>query len=176
MSGCGKWCATNENATLAAGLDRARMVGYGDNRLTVRAIKAYMDGALGSRGAWLLEPYSDQPDSTGLPGSIEALKAMAQLALDHGYQLCTHAIGDRANREVFNIYEEAFTRSGRNGADCDGGSSTPSICRRPTSRDSVGLASSPRCSRCMPRRTPSSCQRASATGAPPRAPMPGRPF
>ena len=57
----------NDNATLAPGLDRARMVGYGDNRLTVRAIKAYMDGALGSRGAWLLEPYSDQPGSVGLP-------------------------------------------------------------------------------------------------------------
>ena len=108
---------TNDNATLAAGLDRARMVGYGDNRLTVRAIKAYMDGALGSRGAWLLEPYSDQPGSTGLPGSLDALEETAQLALDHGYQLCTHAIGDRANREVLNIYQEAFTRSGKNGAD-----------------------------------------------------------
>lgn len=108
---------TNDNATLAPGLDRARMVGYGDNRLTVRAIKAYMDGALGSRGAWLLEPYSDQPGSTGLPASLDALEETAQLALEHGYQLCTHAIGDRANREVLNIYEEAFTRSGKKGAD-----------------------------------------------------------
>jgi predicted amidohydrolase YtcJ len=108
---------TTDHATLAVGLDRARMVGYGDNRLTVRAIKTYMDGALGSRGAWLLEPYSDQPGSTGLPGSLDALKETAELALDHGYQLCTHAIGDRANREVLNIYEEAFTRSGRRGAD-----------------------------------------------------------
>jgi predicted amidohydrolase YtcJ len=108
---------TNDNATLAPGLDRARTVGYGDNRLTVRAIKAYIDGALGSRGAWLLEPYSDQPGSTGLPGSLDALEETAQLALEHGYQLCTHAIGDRANRAVLNVYEEAFTRSGKNGTD-----------------------------------------------------------
>jgi predicted amidohydrolase YtcJ len=107
----------NDNATLGPGLDRARVVGYGDNRLTVRAIKAYMDGALGSRGAWLLEPYSDQPGSTGLPGSLDALQETAQLALAHGYQLCTHAIGDRANREVLNLYERAFARSGTAGAD-----------------------------------------------------------
>jgi len=105
----------NDNTTLAPGLNHARVVGYGDNRLTVRAIKAYMDGALGSRGAWLLDPYSDQPDSYGLPGSVDALTETARLALEHGYQLCTHAIGDRANREVLNIYEEAFKQSGENG-------------------------------------------------------------
>jgi predicted amidohydrolase YtcJ len=107
----------NDNAALAPGLERVRVVGHGDNRLTVRAIKAYMDGALGSRGAWLLEPYSDQPDSTGLPGSLDALEETARLAIEHGYQLCTHAIGDRANREVLNLYEEAFARSGKAGTD-----------------------------------------------------------
>jgi hypothetical protein len=112
------WLMARENntATLAAGLDRARVVGYGDNRLTVRAIKLQMDGALGSRGAWLLEPYSDKPDSTGLnTTSIDVVKATAQLAIDHGYQLAIHAIGDRANREVLDIYEDAFKKNGRNG-------------------------------------------------------------
>jgi predicted amidohydrolase YtcJ len=107
---------TDDNAKLAAGLDRARVVGYGDNRLTVRAIKLQIDGALGSRGAWLLEPYSDKPDSTGLnTTSIDSVKETAQLAIDHNYQLAIHAIGDRANREVLNIYEEAFKKNGRNG-------------------------------------------------------------
>ena len=107
---------TNDNATLAAGLDRARVVGYGDNRLTVRAIKLQIDGALGSRGAWLLEPYSDKPDSTGLnTTSIDSVKETAQLAIDHNYQLAIHAIGDRANREVLDIYEDAFKKNGRNG-------------------------------------------------------------
>jgi predicted amidohydrolase YtcJ len=107
---------TNDHATLAAGLDRATVVGYGDNRLTVRAIKLQMDGALGSRGAWLLEPYSDKPDSAGLnTTSIDSIKETAQLAIDHNYQLAIHAIGDRANREVLDIYEDAFKKNGRNG-------------------------------------------------------------
>jgi predicted amidohydrolase YtcJ len=86
---------------------KLRLIGYGDNHLTVRAIKKYMDGALGSRGAWMLEPYSDLPSTSGLtidsPGEIEQT---AKLALSQGYQLCVHAIGDRANREVLNIDEK----------------------------------------------------------------------
>lgn len=105
----------DDNATLGPGLARARMVGYADNRLTVRAIKAYIDGALGSRGAWLLEPYSDQPDSSGLSRSVDSVRETARLAIEHGYQLGVHAIGDRANREVLNIYEDTFKRHGRNG-------------------------------------------------------------
>jgi predicted amidohydrolase YtcJ len=102
--------------TLAAGLDRERVIGYGGNRLTVRAIKMYMDGALGSRGAWLLVPYADKPDSVGLArGSLDDMRRAAQLAIDHGYQLATHAIGDRANRETLNVYEDAFRRSGNDG-------------------------------------------------------------
>jgi len=98
--------------TLAAN----RVVGYGSNQLTVRAIKITADGALGSRGAWLLEPYSDKADSTGLATtSVEQMRRMSQIALDAGYQVCIHAIGDRANREVLNIYEETFKKNGRNG-------------------------------------------------------------
>ncbi len=85
------------------------MIDYGKGHLTVRAIKRSIDGALGSRGAWLLEPYSDKPDSTGLnTTSVDDITKTAELALKHGYQLCVHAIGDRANRETLNIFEAAF--------------------------------------------------------------------
>jgi len=68
-----------------------------------------MDGALGSRGAWLLEPYADQPDSRGLNTEDPAdIRKTAEMAIQHGYQLCIHAIGDRANREVLDIYEQVF--------------------------------------------------------------------
>jgi predicted amidohydrolase YtcJ len=97
------------NAELAPKLDQYRTIGVGDNYFTVRAIKRYMDGALGSRGAWLLAPYTDKPDSSGLnvedPADIERA---GELAIQHGYQLCVHAIGDRANRETLNIYEQIF--------------------------------------------------------------------
>lgn len=100
-------------ATLAANLDKYRMIGALDNRLTVRAIKVHFDGALGSRGAWLLEPYLDKPDSTGLnTAPVPDVKATAKLAIEHNYQLNTHAIGDRANREMLDIYEEAFKNAG----------------------------------------------------------------
>ena len=85
------------------------MVDYGNGHLTVRAIKRSIDGALGSRGAWLLEPYADKPDSTGLNTTpVDDIRETAELAMQHGYQLCVHAIGDRANRETLNIFEEAF--------------------------------------------------------------------
>ena len=93
----------------AAKLAQYRMVDYANGHLTVRAIKRSIDGALGSRGAWLLEPYSDKPESTGLnTTSVDDIRETADLAMQHGYQLCVHAIGDRANRETLNIFEEAF--------------------------------------------------------------------
>ncbi|HEX5217603.1 MAG TPA: amidohydrolase [Vicinamibacterales bacterium] len=99
-------------------LKSGRVIGYGNNMLTVRAIKITADGALGSRGAWLLEPYSDKADSTGLATTpVESMRTQAQTALEAGYQVCIHAIGDRANREVLNIYEEAFKKNGKNGKD-----------------------------------------------------------
>jgi hypothetical protein len=102
----------------AESLKANRVVGYGSNQLTVRAIKITADGALGSRGAWLLEPYSDKADSVGLATTpVEQMRAAAQVAYDAGYQVCIHAIGDRANREVLNIYEEAFKKNNRNGKD-----------------------------------------------------------
>ena len=97
-------------------LAQGRVVGYGHDMLTVRAIKITADGALGSRGAWLLQPYSDKTDSTGLATTpIERIAEQAQVALDAGYQVCVHAIGDRANREVLNVYEQIFRKNNLNG-------------------------------------------------------------
>jgi predicted amidohydrolase YtcJ len=98
---------------LAANLRQYYMIGVGGDHLTVRAIKEYMDGALGSRGAWLLAPYSDlptdAPNRTGInTENLADIKQTAELAINHGFQLCTHAIGDRANREVLNLYEAVF--------------------------------------------------------------------
>ncbi|GMV20124.1 MAG: amidohydrolase [Acidimicrobiia bacterium] len=98
-------------------LSRGRLIDYGNKHLTVRAIKITIDGALGSRGAWLLAPYSDSVQSAGLGRDLEPVRTTAQLAVDHGYQLCLHAIGDRANREALDIYEEAFVRNNRVGKD-----------------------------------------------------------
>ncbi|HVP90331.1 MAG TPA: amidohydrolase, partial [Terriglobales bacterium] len=86
-----------------------RMIGAADNHLTVRAIKRFMDGALGSHGAWLLAPYADLPGSTGMnTDPLPDIRETARFAIENGFQVCIHAIGDRANREVLNIYEEAF--------------------------------------------------------------------
>ena len=77
--------------------------------LTIRAVKFYADGALGSRGAALLEPYSDEPGNRGLLMlDAETLRKRTEEALRHGYQVCTHAIGDRANRMVLDAYSEAL--------------------------------------------------------------------
>ncbi|MGI9544907.1 MAG: amidohydrolase [Cyclobacteriaceae bacterium] len=87
-------------------------IGYGDNYLTIRSIKMYMDGALGSRGAWLLEPYTDRPGHTGHETTpIEMLYDISVDGLAHGFQVCAHAIGDRANREVLDQYEKAFAEN-----------------------------------------------------------------
>ena len=96
------------NAQLAERLPDYKIMGAGDDRLTVRAIKRSIDGALGSHGAWLLEPYDDLPETNGLPRDIEGIYETAALAMEHGFQLGVHAIGDRGNRVVLDIFEEAF--------------------------------------------------------------------
>lgn len=97
------------NESMRARLPDYRTVGYGDGFLTVRSIKRQIDGALGSHGAWLLEPYEDMPSSTGLTVEPpEDIEETARIALEHGFQLNTHAIGDRANREVLDIYERTY--------------------------------------------------------------------
>lgn len=77
--------------------------------VTVRAVKLYGDGALGSRGAWLLEDYSDHPGNRGKANMVmDSVYSVSRRALKAGFQVCTHAIGDRANREVLDRYEKAF--------------------------------------------------------------------
>lgn len=81
-----------------------------DNLFTIRSVKLNCDGALGSRGAWLLEEYTDRPGHFGhetLP--MEFVKETALNGLQHGFQVCAHAIGDRANKEILDRYEAAFT-------------------------------------------------------------------
>jgi predicted amidohydrolase YtcJ len=102
------------NEALAANLAKYRTIDYGNGFLTVRAIKKSIDGALGPRGAWLLEPYADKPGDTGRnTTTVAEIRETARLALEHGYQLCVHAIGDRANRETLDLFEAAF--KGRDG-------------------------------------------------------------
>ena len=98
------------NESIAPKLAQYKMVDYGNGHLTVRAIKKQIDGALGSRGAWLLAPYSDKPESSGLETTkVPEIEETARLAMRNGFQLCVHAIGDRANRETLNIFERAFS-------------------------------------------------------------------
>lgn len=79
----------------------------GNHFFTVRAVKAYFDGALGSYGAWLLEPYSDKPDSYGQNTTpLDTIAAIAAACRDQNLQCCVHAIGDRGNREILNVFEK----------------------------------------------------------------------
>lgn len=106
------------NQALEQRIKDYRLIDYGNQRLTVRSIKVSLDGALGPRGAWLLEPYTDKPDSSGLnTTTIESARRTAEIAIANDFQLNIHAIGDRANREVLDIYEAAFNAAGRNGKD-----------------------------------------------------------
>ena len=90
-------------------LESGRVIDSIDQLLTIRSVKLNCDGALGSRGAWLLEEYTDMAGQHGhetLPMSVVA--EVADKALKKGFQVCTHAIGDRTNQEVLNRYEIAF--------------------------------------------------------------------
>lgn len=88
-----------------------KMLPEDNDFLTVRSIKKQIDGALGAHGAWLLEPYADLPESDGLVlETVEDIEATAEFAVRHGYQLNTHAIGDRAVREVLDLYERVWER------------------------------------------------------------------
>jgi len=99
----------DSNARLRAGVAAARLEGFGDEHLTVRAIKRSIDGALGSRGAWLHEPYADMPSSRGLSTTtVGSLEESARIAAAAGFQLCVHAIGDRANTEVLDLFERVL--------------------------------------------------------------------
>ncbi|MDP6993157.1 MAG: amidohydrolase, partial [Woeseiaceae bacterium] len=108
------WMAFEEQAADMEGrLDDYRMIGHGNNFLTVRAIgEKVLDGALGTHGGWLLEPYTDLPRSSGLNVvPVEEIEASARLAMEHDYQLAIQGIGDRAYRELLNIYEAEMQRN-----------------------------------------------------------------
>jgi len=83
-----------------------------NHRLTIRCIKVFADGALGSRGAALFEPYSDAPETKGLITTPESdLYSLTRRALERGFQMATHAIGDAANRQVLDAYERALKQA-----------------------------------------------------------------
>lgn len=93
------------------GLDGFPILRSGQDMFTCRAIKSEVDGALGSFGAWLLEPYSDLPGKTGQnTTSIYDVKGIADMAMEKDMQLCVHAIGDRANRVVLDIFEGVLSQ------------------------------------------------------------------
>ncbi len=98
-----------DSALLNAYYEKGPQIGLYDQHLNIRSIKLYADGALGSRGAWLLEEYTD---AEGVHGHnvtpMSEIEAIVKSGLENGFQMCTHAIGDRANREVLDIYERAF--------------------------------------------------------------------
>ncbi len=82
-------------------------IGLGQNHFTCRAIKCYLDGALGSHGAWLLAEYSDKPKFFGQNTTpVDTIAEIAALCLKHNLQCCVHAIGDRGNREILNVYQK----------------------------------------------------------------------
>jgi len=87
-----------------------RMIDYGNGHLTVRTIgEITADGALGSRSAWMLKPYDDDPSNTGLNvTSMPRIKEIAEIGIAHGFQISVHAIGDRANRETLDLYQSLF--------------------------------------------------------------------
>jgi len=84
-------------------------IGLGDGFLTIRSVKLVADGAMGSRGAALLEPYDDDPKNSGFfTTPPEIVLATARYGLEHGFQVNVHAIGDRTNRMVLDQFEKAF--------------------------------------------------------------------
>jgi predicted amidohydrolase YtcJ len=104
-------CDTGEDFLALAKNDP--LIGYGQDYLTVRSVKLFADGALGSRGAALLAPYSDKPDQRGLLFETNAaMEAKIQTALKAGYQVNVHAIGDAANRQVLDGFEVAYKAVG----------------------------------------------------------------
>jgi predicted amidohydrolase YtcJ len=100
----------DSNENIKAKLPAYKVVGSAVQHLTIAAIKKTIDGALGSRGAWLLEPYADMPTSSGLnTAPVPEVQELAAIAAANGVQLAVHAIGDRANRETLDIFEATFT-------------------------------------------------------------------
>lgn len=106
------------NELMDEALPQYRMLPEGNDFLTVRSIKRQIDGALGAHGAWLLEPYEDLKETDGLVlETAEDIERTAEIAVKHGFQVNTHAIGDRGVREVLDLYERAWETMGVEGND-----------------------------------------------------------
>ncbi len=106
------------NEAMDEKLEQYKMTNAYDGHLTVRSIKRQIDGALGPHGAWLLEPYADLSSTSGLVlEPVDDIAKTAEIAVKLGFQVNTHAIGDRANRETLDIYEKAFAEAGNGGKD-----------------------------------------------------------
>jgi predicted amidohydrolase YtcJ len=104
------------NEVMAEKLPDYKMIDAYGGFLTVRSIKRQIDGALGPHGAWLLEPYEDLPGNIGLTlEPPEDIAGTCDVAIQHGFQVATHAIGDMANRATLDIYEEAFKKASVDG-------------------------------------------------------------
>ena len=125
---------------------RSRPAGCTATDCALVGVKLFADGALGSRGAWLKQPYADKPDTRGLQFHSDAeMLRLADTAAARGFQIATHAIGDAANAQVIGVYEQlAEEIRPATGA---GGSSMSRSSIRPTFRASRRPGSSPRCSR-----------------------------
>lgn len=101
----------NDPELLEKWFTKGPMIDTVDYLLNIRSVKLLADGALGNRGAWLIEEYSDKPGWTGLETTpMTYVHDIAEKCLDNGFQLCVHAIGDRANREVLDNYERAINK------------------------------------------------------------------
>ncbi|MGB9429382.1 MAG: amidohydrolase [Gammaproteobacteria bacterium] len=98
-------------AALNAHLAQYRTIGYANNHFTVRGVGEILsDGALGTRSAWFLKPYSDAPDITGKNVTpMNEIRQIAEIASRDHFQLAVHAIGDRANHEVLDVYQKIFS-------------------------------------------------------------------
>ena len=100
---------SRDTTLLNAWYKRGPEIGSGNDFLTIRSIKINADGALGSRGAWLIDDYTDRPGHYGMPTqSMEYVYKVAKNGILNGFQVNSHAIGDKANREILNQYETVF--------------------------------------------------------------------
>ena len=101
----------------ADSLAAIRTVGFGNGHLTVRSVgEVTADGALGSRSAWMIEPYADRAGYTGVNVTdMERIREIARISMENGYQVAVHAIGDRANRETLDLFASMFDSAGVDG-------------------------------------------------------------
>lgn len=99
----------DDPAEVAAVMQQGPRIGLYDNHLTIRTVKEMVDGTMGARGAAMLEPYSDDPENLGILSiEYDELLEVTERALERGFQMDTHAIGDRATRLALDVYEEAL--------------------------------------------------------------------